>query len=106
MFYLLATQLKLVFPRLKYFTWNYCEAGHGKGAADGVGAVVKRTGDRYVAQGHDLADIKTFVSVLQEKCPNILIKEIFEHDITQFDKNIIPTEIKKFVGTMKVHQVT
>jgi len=31
-------------------TWNYLGAGHGKGAADGVEAVVKRTGDRHVKQ--------------------------------------------------------
>jgi hypothetical protein len=27
-------------------TWKFTEAGHGKGAADGVGAVVKRTAHR------------------------------------------------------------
>jgi hypothetical protein len=30
------------------------ECGHGKGAPDGVGAAVKRLGDRHVAQGNAL----------------------------------------------------
>jgi len=32
-------------------TWNFFEASHGKGAADGVGGVLKRTSDRLVKQG-------------------------------------------------------
>ncbi|XP_052809542.1 uncharacterized protein LOC128238012 [Mya arenaria] len=38
----------------KYGTWNYLEAGHGKGAADGIGATVKRTADSFVLTGHDV----------------------------------------------------
>ena len=35
----------------KTVIWNFLEAAHGKGAADGIGAVVKRTADRLVSQG-------------------------------------------------------
>ena len=35
-------------------SWNFFEASHGKGAADGVDAVLKRTADRLVRQGVDL----------------------------------------------------
>ncbi|WAQ94248.1 hypothetical protein MAR_006719 [Mya arenaria] len=38
----------------KYGTWNYLEAGHGKGAADGIGATVKRTADSFVLTGHEV----------------------------------------------------
>ena len=37
-------------------TWNFFEASHGKGAADGVGGVLKRTADQIVKQGTDLPD--------------------------------------------------
>ena len=30
------------------------EAGHGKGAADAIGGVLKRTADRHVLMGHDI----------------------------------------------------
>ena len=30
------------------------EAGHGKGAADALGGVVKRSAEQYVNTGHDL----------------------------------------------------
>lgn len=32
-------------------TWNFLEAGHGKGAADDIGAVIKRSADRFVYEG-------------------------------------------------------
>lgn len=52
-FYLIS-QLKNDFAQSEKVTWNYSEAGHGKGAPDGVGAVVKRTADRIVNFGQDV----------------------------------------------------
>lgn len=44
-------------------TWNFTEAGHGKGAPDGIGAVLKRSADALVnTHGHDItraADLVT-----------------------------------------------
>lgn len=42
------SQLYKDFPQIHSITWNYSEAGHGKGAPDGVGATIKRTVDSYV----------------------------------------------------------
>lgn len=50
---LLATMLGDFYPNLENFTWNVHEAGHGKGATDGVGATWKITADRLVASGTD-----------------------------------------------------
>ena len=48
-FFLFSTQLfELGFTA---GSWNFFEASHGKGAADGVDAVLKRTADRLVRQG-------------------------------------------------------
>ncbi|VVC99723.1 unnamed protein product, partial [Leptidea sinapis] len=44
MFYIIS-KLYWNFPYLKLVTWNFSEAGHGKGAADGVGGTVKRIAD-------------------------------------------------------------
>jgi hypothetical protein len=35
-------------------TWSYFEAGHGKGAADGIGAVIKRKADSLISYGEDI----------------------------------------------------
>ncbi|XP_060591766.1 uncharacterized protein LOC132746584 [Ruditapes philippinarum] len=84
-------------------TWNFLEAGHGKGAADGIGAVVKRTGDRHVLAGHDIkcaADLKNAL-----KDSSIHVFEVTESDIMAIE---IPTaaNIKAVPQTMRIHQVT
>lgn len=50
-FYMLSTEL---FKKgFKKGTWSFFEAGHGKGAPDGVGGDLKRTADRLVSKGKD-----------------------------------------------------
>ncbi|KAJ3605026.1 hypothetical protein NHX12_027077 [Muraenolepis orangiensis] len=51
LFFLSTEPFKMGFVRV---TWNFLEAGHGKGPADGVGAAVKRTADALVAKGMDI----------------------------------------------------
>lgn len=45
-FFLLFSQYITQRYGIQVASWNFCEAGHGKGPMDGVGAVVKRTADR------------------------------------------------------------
>ena len=46
---------------IKFSTWNFTEAGHcGKGAPDGIGAVLKRTADQIVSQGRDIPNASAF----------------------------------------------
>ena len=45
-FYMLSkVPIELGYQRIN---WSFMEAGHGKGAPDGIGAVVKREADRAV----------------------------------------------------------
>lgn len=81
MFFILATQLALLFPNIARFSWNYHEAGHGKGAPDGVGAVCKRTADRCVSMGQDVASLDILVKIIQENCPSIKTYIINDDDI-------------------------
>jgi len=46
-------------PKVNVITWNYSESGHGKGAPDEVGGIIKRIADRCVAQGEE--DIHDFL---------------------------------------------
>lgn len=47
--------------------WNFTEAGHEKGAADGVGAVVKRPADSIVAKGTYIENAKDLFKHVREK---------------------------------------
>jgi heptaprenylglyceryl phosphate synthase len=44
--------------------WLYSEAGHGKGAPDGVGAVAKRMADAHLAQGGSITNSDDFIQLL------------------------------------------
>ncbi|XP_022824557.1 uncharacterized protein LOC111355065 [Spodoptera litura] len=102
-FYIM-TQLRNVFSSLKSVTWNYQEAGHGKGAPDGVGAVVKRTADYQVKCGRDVGDFSTFVGIVRENVKNVEIRVVEEHEIREKEIHL-PKNIAPFKGTMLVHQV-
>lgn len=65
-------------------TWNYCEAGHGKGAPDGVGGCLKRTADRFFARGTDIPNFEKLVSLLQD-ATRIAISTVTEEDIKNIE---------------------
>lgn len=100
-FYLI-TKLKYEVKFLNKVTWNYQEAGHGKGAPDGVGAVVKRTADNFVKYGGDVGSFEAFVEIIKSRVRNIHVEIISTEEI---EKNKFPPYVTGFKGTMKVHQV-
>lgn len=103
MFYVMA-KLHWHYPNLSSVEWNYTETGHGKGAPDGVGGVIKRTADQIVARGHDIQNIESLASHLEKNVPGVLLKVVEESGI--FEKDLlIPSDLKEFRGTMSVHQV-
>ena len=51
-FYLLGTVFKRDNPQFQTVHWNFSGAGHGKSPADGVGASIKRSADKLVANGN------------------------------------------------------
>jgi len=91
-----------VIPQLFQFRftwWNFSEAGHGKGPADGVGAAIKRLADRCVLAGEDIADASSLKCAL-ERLTDVklfLVKDV----VTLSDHMNIPA----FPGTMKIHQL-
>lgn len=106
MFSFLANHVQEYFPGVELVTWNYHEAGHGKGAPDGIGGVCKRTADRAVAHGRDVSSFKELVQVLKDNCPGVTFFEISIADVEKFATVINESKILPFRGTMKVHQVT
>jgi hypothetical protein len=46
------------------FEWLFTEAGHGKGAPDGVGGSLKRMADGYVSTGGSLHTSKDLLTII------------------------------------------
>lgn len=105
MFCFLANVLQKMFPNILRITWNYHEAGHGKGAPDGIGGVCKRTADRIVAEGKDVNSFEKLFSTLKDNCPGIQFYKITDEDINKIESTMKNIPVQVFKGTMKVHQV-
>ena len=88
----------------KKVTWNYTEAGHGKGPADGIGAAVKRRADAIVAKGKDLPTPKTLYEELKKIQSSINLFFIEKDEIDVVDA-LLPDQLLTVRGTMKIHQV-
>jgi hypothetical protein len=105
MFHILSHHIDQIIPNLTGFSWNYSEAGHGKGAPDGIGGTLKRSADSAVAEGKDVANFEEFVSVLKERCPGVHIVPVTKDNIHKFENEVSGFIPAAFKGTMKVHQV-
>ena len=68
----MAEKLPKQFPQLQCWFWNYSIAGHGKGPADGVGAVLKRSADTYMAHGN-VSSFEELFTVAQKLAKGIFI---------------------------------
>ena len=90
-------------------TWNYFEAGHGKGPCDGLGGTVKRMADEAVRSGkttiQEADDL--FKWTQSEHCSMKNVKFIFvQTSLCQEKSNAISNfEIKPIKGTMRIHSV-
>ena len=84
-------------------SWNFYEAGHSKGAPDGVGAAVKRTADDLISHGKD---VLTARNLHDQLLPSTTIKLflVTEEEITGIEKSL-PSTIQPVAGLMKVHQI-
>ncbi|CAG4931876.1 unnamed protein product [Colias eurytheme] len=102
-FYII-TQLKIYLPKLRTVVWHYSESGHGKGAPDGIGGVLKRTADQLVAFGKDIPDMETLVEKLQSEVSGVKIKTVEDHEISVKDW-LLPKQLEPFSGSMKLHQI-
>ncbi|KAL0829510.1 hypothetical protein ABMA28_003030 [Loxostege sticticalis] len=100
-FYMI-TKLKDFNPSITKVSWNYQESGHGKGAPDGIGAVVKRTADNFVRYGGDVGYFEDFWSLVTQNIPNVHFEMITENEIKG---KTFPPNLPGFKGTMRAHQV-
>ncbi|XP_063529023.1 uncharacterized protein LOC134740476 [Cydia strobilella] len=85
------------------FSWSFFEAGHGKGAADGIGGFLKREADNKVATGKDITDAFGFYQALKESS-KIKLFYIIKEKIDDV-QNCIPKDLVPLPGTKDVHQI-
>ncbi|XP_063044641.1 uncharacterized protein LOC134438864 [Engraulis encrasicolus] len=85
-------------------TWNFLEAGHGKGPADGVGAAVKRQADAIVAKGIDLPNAKMVYEQLMNQPSSIKLMYVSEEEVQEMD-GVLPDRLETIKGTMAIHQI-
>ncbi|CAH1114000.1 unnamed protein product [Psylliodes chrysocephalus] len=87
-------------------TWNFSEAGRGKGALDGIGEVIKRTADRLVALGEDIPNLTCLVEQISNRCSGIQLQVVTEDTFQKIDSECsVPNDLKAFKGT-SIHQIT
>ena len=89
----------------KTATWNFTEAGHGKGAPDGVGGLVKRTADKLVAYGNDISDAGELFKSLKEADIAVNLFCITNEMISEIDCELSSVVTIPVKGTMLLHQV-
>jgi len=89
----------------QHSSWNFSEAGHGKGQPDGIGGVIKQTADQAVAHGSDISSLKDLTKILTDQNINVKMFEIDIEEIEEMDR-YLPMNLKAPKNTMKMHQVT
>ncbi|XP_013189980.1 uncharacterized protein LOC106134461 [Amyelois transitella] len=100
-FYLFQKNIKEY--KYEYATWNFFEASHGKGPADGVGGALKRQLDNHISHGNDIINAKEAYEYL---LINSRVKMFYinENNIQNMMK-MIPKNVIPIKGTMKIHQI-
>ncbi|KAH9639652.1 hypothetical protein HF086_009105 [Spodoptera exigua] len=99
------TKLHWYLKNLVSITWNYTEAGHGKGAPDGVGATLKRTADQIVRYGRDIPDVDTFATEMKKAIKNVVLEYVSEYNIYEKEYFLPSVLLRPFKGMMQVHQI-
>ena len=87
-------------------SWNYFEAGHGKGPCDGIGAVAKRMADSAVKQQKaTIQDAREFFA--WAKTTDLAVSYLFvdKEEVTAGDEAIRSVPVKPLYGTTKLHAI-
>lgn len=100
--FLMTLLLPKHFKNIKSFSWNFTEAGHGKGVMDGVGGSIKRNSDLLVLQQKDITCAKDLVELFSNSKTKVL-----EVPTETFDgiKSLIPPKLDPIQGLMSVKQI-
>lgn len=90
--------------KLKFASYNFTAAGHGKSCADGTGGTVKCLCNRAVLNGADVISVQDILNAVRANESKIEIFEVSSEEIEKMGK-ILPKEIAPIPGTMKIYQL-
>jgi len=104
--------LLVVYNNYRFFSFIFCHKNFsnfllkftGKGAMDGIGAVLKRTADRLVSQQRDITTVEQFLEEVSPACPGVCLYEIPDQHFQQIQE-WMPKTIPSVPSIMKMHQV-
>lgn len=86
-------------------TWNFLEAGHGKGVPDGIGGVIKRTADRLVRESCDISNAESLYSTLKQEKLSTNIYYVDGSKIESALTRLAHKDIATVPNTMSLHQI-
>ena len=90
---------------IKVATWNFHEAGHGKGIPDAVGASVKRVADSIVARGKDIPNAGVMYRELVATDSAVRLHYISEQEVLSAVESYSAVKLQAIAGTMLIHQL-
>ena len=87
-------------------SWQYMEAGHGKGPCDGVGGTAKRMADMAVTHGkYTIQDAEDFYNWGVHQTGSVKYLYMSKSECAGHQKVIDDMPVSALKGTMKVHSV-
>lgn len=84
-FFLLSTEIFAL--GYKGASWNFHEAGHGKGIPDGIGETLNRAADRWVPYGADITSSPDFISEVEKSGTKVSLFRV-EVSIQKFEDEL------------------
>ena len=87
-------------------TWNWLEAGHGKGPCDGLGGALKGLADRVVKTAGSIQDADEFVEHVAPQTKKISLLRTTRHDVETSDATIQSWNCRQVNGISTQHQAT
>ena len=85
-------------------TWHFWEASHGKGAPDGVGGALKRSGDKLIALGRDITNAESLYRQLLTTETSVKLFYTEADEVGSLASKM-PEKLPTVVGTMRLHQL-
>ena len=87
-------------------TWNWLEAGHGKGPCDGLGGAVKGLADRVVKTAGSIQDADEFVEHVAPQTKKITLLRTTRRDVDTSDETVDSWKCQPVNGISTQHQAT
>ena len=87
-------------------TWNWLEAGHGKGPCDGVGGALKGLADRVVKQSGAIQSATDFVEQLRPATDKVTLLQCTRQQIKVCERVVEDWLSRPVEGILSYHQAT